>query len=360
LFAPVLTLVTSPGQAARMKHDLRCLLCKMQIHCKRGDLAAVRNHLRTEHDMVKYEVELVLHLCLISNKEHDSLIKTLSFRLDKFVDEGTFDNNINLFESKTKEEKVKTEEGMKTMESTLDETAYRSFPETSTPLPKLPQLICFAKEKEVQVLEDKTLSDSTSSEVEIVGIMENEGNSESSTSVGLEVDELTLSVDDDEFEDVEEEVMDNKKKQATLQEIKEINLINSVCETTKDVDVKEDDKESNKDNDSQIRDKGEKSEDIELLILTDEPDGNRGEVEMEETDHNKTEESEGDEKVMTDIKTKQCVVKLAKVSKVKTGNSVVKRRVRTRSVIAKETSEGKAKRRGEKVEEPTRKMVRRK
>ena len=110
-----------------MKHDLRCLLCKMQIHCRRGDLAAVRNHLRTEHDMVKYEVELVLHLCLISNEEHDSLIKTLSFRLDKFVEEGTFDKDINLFESKTKEEKLEPGDGMKAME-TLDETAYRSLP----------------------------------------------------------------------------------------------------------------------------------------------------------------------------------------------------------------------------------------
>ena len=31
---------------ARMKHDLRCLLCKIQIHCKAGDLASMRNHLK--------------------------------------------------------------------------------------------------------------------------------------------------------------------------------------------------------------------------------------------------------------------------------------------------------------------------
>jgi len=323
----------------------------MQIHCRRGDLAAVRNHLRTEHDMVKYEVELVLHLCLISNEEHDSLIKTLSFRLDKFVEEGTFDKDINLFESKTKEEKLEPGDGVKAME-TLDETAYRSLPETSTPLPKLQQPATFAEEKELQVLEDKTLSDSTSSEVEIVGTRESEGNSESPKSAGLEVDELTLSVDDDEFEDVEEEVteiqekgVDNiEKKQESIQEYKEINLKSNVCESPKEVDVNEKDKESNED-------KGEKSEDIELLILTDEPDANRDEVEMEETD-------KGVEK--TDIKTKQCVVKLAKVSKVNTESSEMKPRVRTRSVIAKETSESKAKRRGEKVEEPTRKMVRRK
>ena len=31
---------------SRMKHDLRCLLCKMQIHCKAGELATMRNHLK--------------------------------------------------------------------------------------------------------------------------------------------------------------------------------------------------------------------------------------------------------------------------------------------------------------------------
>ena len=81
-----------------MKHDLRCLLCKIQIHCKGGDLASMRNHLKVvlfslflfftqfdycvqvEHDMVRYEVELMLHLCLINKKEHDTIIKTLTFR----------------------------------------------------------------------------------------------------------------------------------------------------------------------------------------------------------------------------------------------------------------------------------------
>ena len=35
---------------------------------------------QVEHDMVRYEVELMLHLCLISKKEHDTIIKTLTFR----------------------------------------------------------------------------------------------------------------------------------------------------------------------------------------------------------------------------------------------------------------------------------------
>ena len=85
-----------------MKHDLRCLLCKMQIHCKSGDLANMRNHLKVrfclksffldlskfliifplqvEHEMVRYEVELMLHLCFISKEEHDTIIKILTFR----------------------------------------------------------------------------------------------------------------------------------------------------------------------------------------------------------------------------------------------------------------------------------------
>ena len=36
--------------------------------------------LQVEHDMVRYEVELMLHLCLINKREHDTIIKTLTFR----------------------------------------------------------------------------------------------------------------------------------------------------------------------------------------------------------------------------------------------------------------------------------------
>ena len=36
--------------------------------------------LQVEHEMVRYEVELMLHLCFISKEEHDTIIKILTFR----------------------------------------------------------------------------------------------------------------------------------------------------------------------------------------------------------------------------------------------------------------------------------------
>ena len=50
--------------------------------------------------MVKYEVEFILHLCLINRKERDEIIKTLGPRLDWFVENGVIEKDINLFEIK--------------------------------------------------------------------------------------------------------------------------------------------------------------------------------------------------------------------------------------------------------------------
>ena len=116
----------------------------MQIHCRAGDLATMRNHLKVtillrifqsggpffyfffsqvEHDMVRYEVELMLHLCLISKREHDTIIKTLTFRLDQFVMEGKIENQVDLFQVKC--EDVEKENAL--VDQTLDETVYKSF-----------------------------------------------------------------------------------------------------------------------------------------------------------------------------------------------------------------------------------------
>ena len=118
----------------------------MQIHCRAGDLATMRNHLKVtillrifqsggpffyfffsqvEHDMVRYEVELMLHLCLISKREHDTIIKTLTFRLDHFVKEGKIENQVDLFQVKPKCEDVEKENAL--VDATLDETVYKSF-----------------------------------------------------------------------------------------------------------------------------------------------------------------------------------------------------------------------------------------
>ena len=80
---------------------------------------------QVEHDMVRYEVELMLHLCLISKREHDTIIKTLTFRLDQFVMEGKIENQVDLFQVKPKCEDVEKENAL--VDQTLDETVYKSF-----------------------------------------------------------------------------------------------------------------------------------------------------------------------------------------------------------------------------------------
>ena len=60
----------------------------------------MKKHLKSEHDMVKYEVEFILHLCLINRKERDDIIKTLGPRLDWFIENGVIEKDINLFEIK--------------------------------------------------------------------------------------------------------------------------------------------------------------------------------------------------------------------------------------------------------------------
>ena len=78
---------------------------------------------QVEHDMVRYEVELMLHLCLISKREHDTIIKTLTFRLDQFVMEGKIENQVDLFQVKPKCEDVEKENAL--VDATLDETVYK-------------------------------------------------------------------------------------------------------------------------------------------------------------------------------------------------------------------------------------------
>ena len=72
----------------------------MQIYCQNGDFTILKTHLKSEHDIVKYMVEFILHLCLTSEKEREDIIKTLRPRADWFVQNGVIENNMKLFENK--------------------------------------------------------------------------------------------------------------------------------------------------------------------------------------------------------------------------------------------------------------------
>lgn len=117
----VVLIVQVARSGARMKHELACLLCKMPLQCTKGDLGVVREHVRREHEVVRWQVELLLHLSLLSRGEQEELVRLLGPRLDWFADTGELENDINLLEIQTKG---------KGSDATLSESVYHSFNET--------------------------------------------------------------------------------------------------------------------------------------------------------------------------------------------------------------------------------------
>jgi len=96
-------------------HELQCLLCKLPVECRNGATDLLQQHLRRDHEVVRYEVDVLLHLCLTSRAEKEEIIKLLSLRMDWFVEIGEVENDINLFESAPNEE------------SSLNATEFHSF-----------------------------------------------------------------------------------------------------------------------------------------------------------------------------------------------------------------------------------------
>jgi len=96
-------------------HELQCLLCKLPVECKKGATDLLQQHLRRDHEVVRYEVDMLLHLCLASRAEKEEITKLLSPRMDWFVENGEVENDINLFETASREE------------SSLNATEFHSF-----------------------------------------------------------------------------------------------------------------------------------------------------------------------------------------------------------------------------------------
>ena len=78
-------------------HELQCLLCKLPVECRKGATDLLQQHLRRDHEVVRwvwvllwkrevkfsrYEVDMLLHLCLASRAEKEEITKLLSPRLN--------------------------------------------------------------------------------------------------------------------------------------------------------------------------------------------------------------------------------------------------------------------------------------
>ena len=246
--------------------------------------------------MVRYEVELMLHLCLISKKEHDTIIKTLTFRfvlllisviifisagrhtcmfvffhfsdyfpscrLDQFVKEGLIENQLNLFQVKTKDESLEKENALADQsDTTLNETVYKSFcaeeplvaekPVENDPVTETDEDLgikekSFEITSEVEEVLNKSFVEvKVPSEPEVVELIEIEKEPETLKEPLGPAEDLSLVIDDDEEDD------DDVVKELTNNDIEVEEL------TNKDKEVKE---------------AINKTEDFELLILTDEPE----------------------------------------------------------------------------------------
>ena len=81
-------------------YQLPCSLCRDQIDCKGGELTKLKKHIKSEHDIVKYKVDLVLALSCISPDEEVHFIEVVQKRLVMFQNTGIIAIDESIFEGK--------------------------------------------------------------------------------------------------------------------------------------------------------------------------------------------------------------------------------------------------------------------
>ena len=87
-------------------YQLPCSLCRDQIECKGGELAQLKKHIKSEHDIVKYKVDLVLALSCIGPDEEKRLIEGVQVRLERFQATGEMVMDGSIFEGQAEKETI--------------------------------------------------------------------------------------------------------------------------------------------------------------------------------------------------------------------------------------------------------------
>ena len=87
-------------------YQLPCSLCRDQIECKGGELAQLKKHIKSEHDIVKYKVELVLALSCLGPDEEGRLIEGVQIRLARFQATGEMVMDGSIFEGQAEKETI--------------------------------------------------------------------------------------------------------------------------------------------------------------------------------------------------------------------------------------------------------------
>ena len=73
--------------------QLKCKLCQLPSR----EAGRLRKHMKSEHAVVSYKVDLVLALSLLSVEEESHMIRRTKTRLSKFQDSGFLDTHENMF-----------------------------------------------------------------------------------------------------------------------------------------------------------------------------------------------------------------------------------------------------------------------
>ena len=54
------------------RSNLKCKQCKLRISCEGGDVDNLKKHIKTEHDVVKYVIDLYLAVNLLTLKRRSN------------------------------------------------------------------------------------------------------------------------------------------------------------------------------------------------------------------------------------------------------------------------------------------------
>ena len=77
--------------------SLNCGQCNQPISCNNGNIDNLKKHIKSEHEVVKYKLELNLAMALLTEKEGEEMVRRIKDRLDGFQETGILDISKNIF-----------------------------------------------------------------------------------------------------------------------------------------------------------------------------------------------------------------------------------------------------------------------
>ena len=241
--------------------------------------------------MVKYEVDLLLHLCLSGVEEREWIVKALAPRMKVFVQQGVIENNTkNIFEEKTEEMNSTIDTSLDILNSSIEDTVYLSFTENNK------NLLKDAASVQKKVGTSPGPNEAT---VEENNRCTEESDASNTPVASLDDFELVLSDEEEEPSSVDEHIQNEKTKTNHSSE----SPISSYLKFLS------------------------KGKELDLHILTEEPEGQgQSTKDAEQTELTKRKVTSAHDR----RRTRSCSVNLEKVAVEREGRGKVRTRTRSR------------------------------